>query len=47
MINYVNFKFQNMRENEPSDGHNLERVRLNELVDSDCPNCGKSPVSNL
>ena len=30
--------------NEPSDGANLECVRLNELVNSDCPNCGKSPV---
>lgn len=31
-------------ENKPSEGEKLEKVRLNELVDSDCPQCGKSPV---
>ena len=33
-----------MSENEPTDGNNLERVHLNELVEFNCPNCGKSPV---
>ena len=33
-----------MEEQKPSNGENLERVRLNETVNSDCPQCGKSPV---
>lgn len=31
-------------ENKPSEGEKLAKVRLNELVESDCPQCGKSPV---
>jgi len=31
-------------ENKPSAGENLERVHLNILVKSDCPDCGKNPV---
>jgi rubredoxin len=31
-------------ENEPSEGEKLKRVHLNELVDGNCPQCGKSPV---
>lgn len=33
-----------MEENKPAEGVNTERVHLNETVDSDCPQCGKSPV---
>ncbi len=32
------------KDDKPDDGEKLERVHLNELVDSDCPQCGKSPV---
>ena len=32
------------KDDKPTEGEKLEKVSLNELVDSDCPQCGKSPV---
>lgn len=34
----------NEKENKPNDGGNLERIYPDELVNSVCPACGKSPV---
>ncbi len=32
------------KENRPDDGRKLEKIRMNESVDSNCPDCDHSPV---